>query len=55
MYRLMRALKDKIDATKEEREARRNFTIEHAGSVPSMRTEPAAGPGEGEAGASPAA
>ncbi len=43
MYRLLTALKQKIDATKQEREDRRNFTIERAGEVPSMRVQPPAG------------
>jgi hypothetical protein len=40
MFRLMQAIYDKIQATKEEREARRQFTIERAGDVPTMRTQP---------------
>ncbi len=40
MYRLLCALREKIMATKAEREARRNFTIENAGEVPTMRAQP---------------
>jgi len=39
MHRLMDAINNKIQNTKEEREARRQFTIEKAGDVPTMRTE----------------
>lgn len=39
MHRLMDAILNKIQATKEEREARRQFTIEQAGDVPSMRKQ----------------
>uniref|UniRef100_A0A7S0WF86 shikimate kinase n=1 Tax=Chlamydomonas leiostraca TaxID=1034604 RepID=A0A7S0WF86_9CHLO len=39
MYRLLCALKQKIEDTKREREERRNFTIENAGDVPSMRVK----------------
>ena len=34
MHRLMDAIAQKIQSTKEEREARRQFTIERAGEVP---------------------
>lgn len=39
MHRLMDAVAKKIQATKEEREARRQFTISSAGEVPSMRKQ----------------
>ena len=39
MHRLMDAMLAKITATKEEREARRQFTIERSGEVPTMRTQ----------------
>jgi hypothetical protein len=35
----MDAVSQKIQSTKEEREARRQFTIEQAGEVPSMRKQ----------------
>jgi hypothetical protein len=35
----MDAVSKKIQATKEEREARRQFTISNAGEVPSMRKQ----------------
>lgn len=38
MYRLLSALKQKIEKTKQEREDRKNFTIINEGDVPSMRT-----------------
>jgi hypothetical protein len=38
----MSAVSAKIEATEEERQARRNFTIERSGDVPTMRTQPAA-------------
>ncbi|KAF8071074.1 SK1 [Scenedesmus sp. PABB004] len=41
MHRLMSAVHAKIEATEAEREARRQFTIERAGDVPSMRKQPA--------------
>jgi len=37
MYRLLQAVKQKIVNTREEREARRNFTIEREGDVPTMQ------------------
>jgi shikimate kinase len=37
MYRLLQAVKQKIVSTREEREARRNFTIEREGDVPTMQ------------------
>lgn len=39
MHRLMDAIAQKIQSTKEEREARRQFTIERSGEVPSMRKQ----------------
>jgi hypothetical protein len=39
MHRLMDAVAQKIQSTKEEREARRQFTIERAGEVPTMRKQ----------------
>jgi hypothetical protein len=46
MFRLMEAIQAKIQATKEEREARRQFTIKRGGVVPSLKTQasPAAAP-----------
>ena len=38
MYRILLALQAKIQATKEEREAKKNFTIEGAESLKTMRT-----------------
>lgn len=38
MYRLLQAIRAKIISTREEREARRQFTLERGGEVPSMRT-----------------
>jgi shikimate kinase len=37
MYRLLQAIRAKIISTREEREARRQFTIERGGELPSMR------------------
>ena len=37
MYRLLAAVQAKIEATKAERAERRDFTIDRAGGVPSMR------------------
>jgi hypothetical protein len=48
MYRLLCALKKKIDDTKQEKEDRKNFTIEHAGEVPTMRVRQAPSTVEGE-------
>jgi hypothetical protein len=39
MHRLMDAMSKKIQATKEEREARRQFTIERSGEVPTLRKQ----------------
>lgn len=44
MHRLLQAVHEKIQSTQQERESRRQFTIERAGDVPSMRKEPAKGP-----------
>jgi len=41
MHRLMEAVHDKIISTQQEREARRQFTIEQAGDVPTMRKQQA--------------
>ena len=38
MYRILVALQAKIQATKEEREAKKNFVIENADSLKTMRT-----------------
>lgn len=43
MYRLLQAVHEAIQRTQEERESRRQFTIERAGDVPTMRKEPAKG------------
>jgi hypothetical protein len=48
MYRLLCALKKKIDDTKREKEDRKSFTIEHAGEVPTMRVRQAPNTAEGE-------
>lgn len=39
MHRLLSAVREKIRATKEEREARRQFVIEQGGDVPTMRKQ----------------
>lgn len=44
MYRLMQAVHKKIQRTQEERESRRQFTIDRASEVPTMRKEAAKGP-----------
>eukprot|EP00775_Hariotina_reticulata_P006103 gene6103-6341_t len=41
MHRLMEAVHNKIISTQQEREARRQFTIEQSGEVPTMKKQPA--------------
>jgi shikimate kinase len=40
MHRLMQAVHEKINQTEAERESRRQFTIDRAGEVPSMKVQP---------------